>query len=89
MEETFIISIYQKIELNDNILAFKRVGIAKNAKIKMDDDFSEAVFYDEDKKQMQYREINDGRVSEFSINDVKIYFLQKKVNRNDKETSTK
>ena len=46
-------------------------------------------FYDEDKKQMQYREINDGRVSEFSINDVKIYFLQKKVNRNDKETSTK
>ena len=66
MEETFIISIYQKIELNDNILAFKRVGIAKNAKIKMDDDFSEAVFYDEDKKRvtLDYMETDYAFVSD-------------------------
>ena len=44
-------------------------------------------FYDEDKKKMQYREIKDGKVTNLSIlDDIKFYFLQKKVKREDKET---
>jgi len=41
-------------------------------------------YYDENKKQMQYKEIINGEVTEFKIDKVKIYFLKKKVKRDDK-----
>ena len=37
MKEKFIVTIYQKIKLNENIIIFRRAGIVKDVYIDMSD----------------------------------------------------
>ncbi len=52
MEERFIITIYEKIDLTDNIIIFKKNKIIKNATIDFLDDFQVATYYDEDNRRI-------------------------------------
>ncbi|MBR3161833.1 MAG: AAA family ATPase [Bacilli bacterium] len=52
MEEKYIITLYEKVNLTENVIAFKKNRIIKNAYIDFDDDFQVATYYDEDQKKV-------------------------------------
>ena len=52
MEEKYIITLYEKIDLKDNIIIFKKNKIIKNATIDFLDDFQVATYYDDDNRRI-------------------------------------
>ena len=52
MKEKFIVTIYQKIKLNENIIIFRRAGIVKDVYIDMSDELQEIMFYDNNQKRI-------------------------------------
>ncbi|MEE3342673.1 MAG: AAA family ATPase [Bacilli bacterium] len=52
MEEKFIITLYEKIDLTDNIILFKKNKVIKNAVIDFFDEFQVATYYDEDNRRI-------------------------------------
>ena len=52
MEEKYIITLYEKINLTDNIIIYKKNKIIKNANIDFLDDFQVATYYDEDNRKI-------------------------------------
>ena len=52
MEEKYIITLYEKIDLTDNIIIFKKNKIIKNATIDFLDDFQVATYYDDDNRRI-------------------------------------
>lgn len=52
MDDRYIITIYQKIPLNENIMIFKRVGVVVNVYINMEDEFNEVTYYDKDRRRV-------------------------------------
>ena len=69
MFEKFIITLYEKIPINDNIMLYKKCGVVKDAIINFNDDFEPAVFYDENNRKMivenmrnQYSMVSDDKL---------------------------
>lgn len=52
MEEKFIITLYEKIDITDNIILYKKNKIIKDATIDFFDDFQVATYYDEKKRRI-------------------------------------
>ena len=52
MEEKYIITLYEKINLTENIIIYKKNKIIKNANIDFLDDFQVATYYDEDNRKI-------------------------------------
>lgn len=47
MDDRYIITMYQKIFLSDNILVFKRIGVVANVYINISDELNEVTYYDQ------------------------------------------
>ena len=52
MEEKYIITLYEKLDITDNIILFKKKEIIKEAYIDYLDDFQEATYYDDDNRRI-------------------------------------
>ena len=52
MNDRYIVTLYQKIPLNENILTFRRLGIIENVYIDMTDDNQDITYYDKDRKRV-------------------------------------
>ena len=52
MEEKYIITLYEKINLTENIIIYKKNKIIKNANIDFLDDFQVATYYEEDNRKI-------------------------------------
>ena len=53
MQERYLITLYEKIPVTDNIMLFKKNRVVKNAYINFNDDFEEATFYDENSQRIK------------------------------------
>ena len=52
MEEKYIITLYEKLDITDNIILFKKKEIIKEAYIDYLDEFQEATYYDDDNRRI-------------------------------------
>ena len=52
MKEKFIITIYQKIYLNDNVVVFKSIGYKEDVYINIQDELHEITLYDNSKTRI-------------------------------------
>ena len=52
MNEKYIVTIYQKIDLNENTVVFRRVGIVNDVIIKEDGGIEEITFYDDNRQRI-------------------------------------
>ena len=52
MEEKYIITLYEKIDLTENIILYKKVKVIKDATIDFFDEFQVATYYDEAKRRI-------------------------------------
>ena len=52
MDEKYIITIYEKVNLTDNIIVYKKKKIIKDATIDFLDEFQVATYYDEDNRRI-------------------------------------
>ena len=52
MNEKYLVTIYQKIDLNENTIVFKRIGLVNDAVIKEDCGIEEITFYDENRQRI-------------------------------------
>ena len=53
MEEKYVITLYEKIPISENIIVFKKNKIVENATIDFYDEFSEATFSGENKEEIK------------------------------------
>ena len=59
MGEKFIVTLYQKIQLNENVIVFKRIGTIDNVLIDSNDDFQDITYYDKDRKRVTIECMNN------------------------------
>ena len=52
MEEKYIVTLYQKIQLNENVIVFRRIGTIDNVQIDSNDEFQEITYYDNEGKRV-------------------------------------
>ena len=52
MDDLYIVTLYQKIALNENIKVFRRLGVIANVYINLNDDFNEVTYYDNERKKV-------------------------------------
>ena len=52
MDELYIITLYQKIPLNENIKIFRRIGAIANVYINTTNEFDEVTYYDHERKRV-------------------------------------
>lgn len=52
MNEKFVATLYQKIDLSENIIVFRRIGAIRDINIDLTDELNQAICYDSEKKRV-------------------------------------